>query len=288
MIIAYGDNGLRMTSSNGETWSKPEFWKQPQGITSATYGQGSYLLLAGTGYKGAGILTASRNGRDWSDTVKVDGKPSPKPYTIGFGADKFVILGGEAGSPNKTTTVMTSDNGKDWSKVTEEKEDTLLSVIYGNGQFVAIGVRGRVAVSKDGETWKSAPDRRALDSFISIAAGDKGYVGGGLHGLRMFSPDGLKWTAREEGLEGEHVNSMCWTGSEFVAVGFGATFRSSNGLSWDRTENADAPLRCVYHDGKFVGSAWRGRILMSDDAVKWREVHKVDKHVNGFITDQSA
>ena len=35
----------------------------------------------------------------------------------------------------------------------------------------------------------------------------------------------------------------------------------------------------AFGNGVFVGAAWKGRTLLSEDGVKWREVFKTDRHV---------
>jgi len=115
-----------------------------------------------------------------------------------------------------------------------------------------------------------------------VAFGAGRFVGVGLHGLRMSTVDGLEWTPRQDGEEGEHLNSVVWAKDRFVAVGTGATYVSPDGLAWTRRENKDAPHVVAYGGGLFVGLQWRGRILVSPDAVAWEEVHKADQHLEAI------
>ena len=98
----------------------------------------------------------------------------------------------------------------------------------------------------------------------------------------MTSEDGLKWSDRMPGEEGEHLNSVVWTGERFVAVGLGGTYSSPDGLHWDRRDNRNAPLTVAYGgvDGKglFVGTQWKGRILTSPDGVEWKQVYQAEQH----------
>ncbi len=152
-------------------------------------------------------------------------------------------------------------------------------VTFGNKLFVAVGDRGRRAASPDGRTWKDAPEVRAIDTLVDVAFGNGIFVGVGLHGLRMVTSDGLKWTDRQTGDEGEHLNSIVWAKDRFVAVGVGATFTSSDGLKWERSANADAPISMVYGAGVFVGPRWKGRLVRSTDGTKREEVHKAEQHI---------
>ena len=64
-----------------------------------------------------------------------------------------------------------------------------------------------------------------------------------------------------------------------MAVGAGATYRSSDGLKWQRQPNQNAPLTVAHGNGVFVGPRWKGRLVRSTDAIAWEEVLKVDQHV---------
>jgi hypothetical protein len=105
------------------------------------------------------------------------------------------------------------------------------------------------------------------------------FVGVGLHGLRMRSADGLKWTARQTGEEGEHLNSVLFAGGTFVAVGAGATYTSPDGEKWERVANESAPQVAAHGGNVFIGAAWKGRLFASPDGVKWAETHKAPRHI---------
>jgi hypothetical protein len=95
----------------------------------------------------------------------------------------------------------------------------------------------------------------------------------------MITTDGVKWTDRQTGDEGEHLNSVVWAKDRFVAAGAGATYISPDGLKWERLANADAPLSVAVGAGTFVGPRWKGRLMRSIDGMKWEEVHKSDVHI---------
>jgi hypothetical protein len=117
---------------------------------------------------------------------------------------------------------------------------------------------------------------------VDVAFGGGVFVGVGLHGLRMSTRDGLKWSPRQVGEEGEHLNSVVWTGKRFVAVGAGATYESADGEAWTRKPNKNAPLTVAYGGGVFVGANWKGRLLRSTDAVEWVQVFKSERHVEAI------
>ena len=123
---------------------------------------------------------------------------------------------------------------------------------------------------------------KPIDTLADVAFGAGKFVGVGLNGLRMSSEDGLTWSAPQRGEEGEHLNTVIWTGDKFAAIGFGATFFSSDGAQWTRQPNQNAPLTAAFGGGTYVGTQWKGRILISKDAVSWKEIYKAGQHVEAL------
>jgi hypothetical protein len=137
-------------------------------------------------------------------------------------------------------------------------------------------------MSPDGFEWTDVAGAKPIDTLVDIAFGKGVFVGVGLHGLRMHTADGREWSEPERGAEGEHLNTVLFTGDAFVAIGAGATFRSTDGKAWERHANKNAPTAAVYGDGKFVGSLWKGKIVVSTDGIEWREVFKAPEHVEAL------
>jgi hypothetical protein len=98
----------------------------------------------------------------------------------------------------------------------------------------------------------------------------------------MYSEDGLTWSDRIPGEEGEHLNTVSFTGDRFVAVAPGATYTSDDGRKWTRTPNTNAPTIATY--GKvngqnvYVGVSWKARLLHSPDALTWTQTYKGENH----------
>ena len=132
------------------------------------------------------------------------------------------------------------------------------------------------------------PNLKPVDTLIDVAFGNGVFVGVGLHGVRTSTRDGVTWSDRLLGEEGEHINNVVWTGDRFVAVGQGATYFSADGLKWERTPNTNAPLIAVFGAGVFLGSHCRGRILRSLDAIAWEDVFQAEHHVEAIAFGQVA
>ena len=277
MFFACGHNGQRTTSEDGIHWSSPVFGKEGEVYRTAAAGPGEIVCIGRFG--GQNITAASKDGATW----KLGGNDAKyKDYIQGvtYGNGTFLALGGDPGSVGVGDPfVMLSSDGESWSSIVKTSGKFILRrAVWGNGMWVGVGDRGRRAASRDGKVWEDAPKVKAIDTLVDIAFGNDIFVGVGLHGLRMTSRDGITWENRQTGIEGEHLNSILWADHRFVAVGLGGTWTSSDGVTWDRKENQNAPLTAAYARGSFIGAHWRGRLLHSTDAIQWKEVFKSEQH----------
>lgn len=305
LFVAVGHNGLRMSSSDGIEWQHAQAGKEGEIYRGVAFGSGRFAAVGS--YGGANIFASTADGENWETGTK-DARYVNYVRGIGFGKDEFLGLGGDPGAVGDSKPFMvTSADGNSWSEpvpvvVTQSllpssaesqtvqpnakppasSKNMLRRFAYGNDLFVAVGDRGRRSVSKDAKEWTDVPNVKAIDTLIDVAFGNHVFVGVGLHGLRMSSPDGVTWSERLIGEEGEHINSIIWTADRFVAVGQGATYISPDGLKWERTPNANAPLIAIFGNGAYIGSNWRGRILRSTDAITWKDVVQAEHHVESL------
>ena len=231
-------------------------------------------------YGGSNLFASSADGLVWQ-TRTLDAKYSKYLRGIGYGRGEFLAIGGDPGSVGSSSPLLArSRDGVDWGDYRPiSGKNILRRISFGDGRFVGVGDRGRRATSTDGITWVDSPEVKAVDTLVDVAFGDGVFVGVGLHGLRMSTRDGLAWTPRQSGEEGEHLNSVVWTGEKFVAVGAGATYESLDGEAWTRRPNRDAPLVVAFGGGVFVGAHWKGRMFRSTDGVEWRPVFQSPHHV---------
>lgn len=280
-FVAVGHHGLRMSSADGNAWSDVQTSKEGEVFRAASYGSGRFVAVGTFG--GTGIFSTSSHGAAW-EPGSTSAKPVYALRGLGFGREQFLGLGGDPGAVGDSRPfIATTTDGLVWSQPEPVTgKEILRRVAWGNDRFVAVGDRGRRAASSDGRTWTDATGVKAIDTLIDVAFGKGLFVGVGLHGLRMSSVNGIGWSERLVGEEGEHINSVIWTGERFVAVGQGATYFSPDGSAWQRLPNHNAPLIAVFGQGTFVGAAWRGRILTSTDAIEWRESFKGEHHVEAL------
>jgi hypothetical protein len=273
-FVAAGYQGQRIVSTNGRDWTDHQVGKEGEIYRTIAFGKGRAVTLGSFG--GGNIYTSTADGKTWEPRGFKDGKFTRFVRGACFGDGQFLAVGADP------AFALASADGLQWGEyqtlAVEKQFQVLRRVAYGNGRYAAIGDLGRRSVSKDGVQWTDVPKPDAAQTVIDLAFGAGVFVGVGLDGLCMTSEDGLVWTRRYSGEEGEHLNSVLWTGERFVAVGQGATYFSPDGKAWERRPNRNAPLAAAYGAGGFVGTHWKGRIFYSEDALVWTPVFKSEYH----------
>ena len=276
LFVAAGYQGQRIVSRNGREWTNHDLGKEGEIYRTVAFGKGRAVAVGSFG--GSNIYTSTPDGKTWEPRGLKDAKYSSYVRGVCFGDGRFVAVGADP------IFTITSSDGLQWSDyhkvvAADSRQNHILRrVVYGNGRYVAVGDFGRRAASTDGATWTDGPKPDAAETLIDVAFGGGVFVGVGLHGLCMVSEDGLVWARRHSGEEGEHLNSVLWTGERFVAVSQGGTYFSPDGIEWERRPNRNAPLTAAYGAGVFVGAHWKGRLLVSEDALTWTQVFKSDHH----------
>ncbi len=281
-FIAVGRMGLRLTSPDGAAWSAPQLAKDPHTLASIATGNGC-VVAAGMFGTGQNVFYRSTDLQQWeSATAKSD--YVYMLHQVAFGGGRFMAMSAGGVNGDDSGVMQFSDDGLKWGErlPRAKKAHSLGRVVRGKDAWLGIGSFGLKSVSADGQTWQDATGQTPADTLIDVAYGNGMYVGGGLGGLRMSSADGLTWGARDVGEEGEHIHAMVFTGKEFVGVGLGATYVSKDGQRWTRTPNHDAPVSCAYARGTFVGAAYKGRILVSRDAITWKQVATCPQHIQAI------
>jgi hypothetical protein len=278
MFLAVGHDGARILSKDGQTWEKPTLGKEGEVYRAAAFGNGRFAVV-GT-YGGDNIMASTADGVKW-ETAKRDAKYSQYFRGITFGNGIFMATGGDPGSVgNAKPFVVVSKDGIVWEdNLLIDGKFILRRLAFGNGVWVGVGDRGRIAASPDGKTWKDTEGTKPIDTMVDVAFGNGVFVGVGLNGLRRTSKDGGSWSEPLRGNEGEHLNSIIFTGKQFFAVGAGATYFSIDAKDWQRMPNNNAPTFATFGSAVCVGTSWRGRLLRSVNALDWKDIHKCDQPI---------
>ncbi len=278
LFVAVGHQGQRLVSENGADWKNLQVGKEGEVYRAVVTAAGAHVAVGNFG--GSNLFASSRDGAAWQTSSR-DAQYKYFLRAVAHGNGAFLGIGGDPGAVGSSAPfAVRSEDGLTWSEYQPiPGREILRRIVWGAERFVGVGDRGRRSTSKDGKDWIDAAKTKAIDTLVDVAFGAGKFVGVGLHGLRSVSEDGLQWPHRFAGEEGEHINSVVWTGDRFVAVGQGATYFSPDGLEWTRKENHDAPLVATFGGGIYVGVNWKGRILLSKDALEWKQVYKAEHHL---------
>jgi hypothetical protein len=240
--IAVGQEGLIMSSPDGDTWqeerakSATEPW-----LSDVVWGNGRFIAVGQDG-----SILSSTNGSDWDPVYTGTNGLSG----VTWSGSTFVAVGnGE---------VLISADGDTWSPGTPPPLTYLESVAWSNtlGTYAAVGWSGAIFTSTTGETWTdrspsdSGPSYREViwDGTQFIAVGDMGHI--------ITSSDGVTWTTQTSGSD---LQAVIWDGKQFVAVGYeGKVLTSSNGETWTyggSGEGADFLLDIAWSGSKYAVGA---------------------------------
>lgn len=161
--------------------------------------------------------------------------------------------------------------------------DSVVAVVSGNGQFVAVGENGNIISSPDGTNWTSRQIGTAIN-FNSIAYGNGLFVAVGLdvidsyvHGAIYVSTNAIDWTSVIDPNSIWWLRGVAYGNGTFVAVGVsGGILSSSDGLNWVQSNDSSdccSDLEGVcYGNGQFVVAQGGGAILVSSNGINnWIE-----------------
>jgi hypothetical protein len=147
-----------------------------------------------------------------------------RTYTVSIAPDSTVIKG--------TGTVAINQSAKNsltWTAVSDSPftTDTIIrGVAYGDGKFVAVGDKDKIAYSSDGVSWTAVSI--ATSVMRGVAYGDGKFVAVG-DGSKAYSTDGTTWTRGGYG----GCRGVAYGYDRFVVVGNNGRIEySTDGITW--------------------------------------------------------
>lgn len=165
--------------------------------------------------------------------------------------------------------ILSSTDGIHWIERASNVTSIIRDIIYQNGNFIAVGSSGKILTSSDGISW-TAQTSGTTWGLSSIAWGGNQYVAVGELGAVLTSPDGSTWTTRNPGLT-HTFYAITYGANVFVAVTTsGYAFRSSNGVDWTYTNtgSTNGISSVTYGNGMFIGVC-SGKFITSPDGITW-------------------
>ena len=275
--LAYGDGkwiavGERdpdrmMSSTDGINWTAipvgPDY-----NYRDILYDGSKWVALAWSRPDGGNErIQTSTDGVTWSGDAVISTTPSSGNWSsIAYDGTRYVAVGGYYGGNPAPGLIGYSTDAVNWTLATYTG-NWLQSVVYADGQFVAVGISGACATSSDGVTWtqRTAPS----NSWTSVAYGNDVWVAVSSSGTTraMTSSDGVTWTLAPQYSVFEYDwQSITYGDGKFVAVSNNGSQRvmwSTNGTSWiAQTITSKVWYSVDYAAGKFVGVGNTTQVLI--------------------------
>jgi hypothetical protein len=283
IFVAVGWDRVTATSANGLYWQSGNRGI-PVTLEAVAYGDGRFVAVGGSRADGRIIFTSS-NGVDWA----AGGTNAVSTlWGITYANGIFVAVGEyyDFGPDTNATRILTSEDGLHWTRQQvpvepSPEQPALMSVIYGQGQFVAVGnieldgpLGPLILTSPDGTNWSRQYYSEDI-ALRSVTYGAGRYIAGGWD--LLTSLDGIAWNPVPTQFS---VDALTWGGGLFVGVG-GELVSSANGLDWsNHTQGFYGPdwdLNGVTSTSNLVVAVGGNRdaplglggILVSTNALNW-------------------
>ncbi|WP_111642128.1 YCF48-related protein [Marinimicrobium alkaliphilum] len=171
----------------------------------------------------------------------------------------------------------------------------LNAVMADANRFIAIGSRGSLLSSPDGELWDVQHLGGAALRAISyngaryvVVGGDASTTSGG---IIYYSDDGETWERAARDLQTGSLNAVTWTGLDFIAAGLepDTHLRSSDGETWDKiTSGPSIPAETLAAYGGTLVAGGPGALYRSlDGGDTWSAVLTLEETSGSFYALQA-
>ena len=151
----------------------------------------------------------------------------------------------------------------------------LNAIVYGDGQFLAVGESGLVVTSSDGTNWDLRPS--GSQSYLDgIAYGNDKFVAIGYdysvdQDTILTSVDGINWVQRHLATQ-TFPEGVVYGNGKFVAVNADALLTSADGTNWTQSKaSTNDGFSCIaFGQGEFVAAdSSSSSVLTSTDGINW-------------------
>ncbi len=217
-------------------------------------------------------VAISSDGLQWS-SVKLPSTFNASINDIIMSNDKYLAIGAQG-------DVFESSDLKDWSLLLNTQRNlgtgTILNAIaYGNGIYAAVGDNELIALTNDGQYWRTA--KKGFGNINDIAYNGDTYVICG-KGFIFASKGGAVWDQVYD-TRGYQLTSVSWVNNRFFAVGHGYILTSLDGYDWTRVDDGVLTTKGIYEMAQSI--AWnssvyvisaQSSILVSKDGSSWDKI----------------
>ncbi|MEO8615742.1 MAG: hypothetical protein ABI600_11425 [Luteolibacter sp.] len=266
MLVAVGMNAA-LTSSDGMRWfshAVPVDFK----VSSVAW-NGNHFVAVGS----KGVVFTSVDGEVWH--AESSGTKEDLADVVWTG-NQMICVGIDNTTARSSALILGSPDGTKWARRSVEGAvGGLCAVVSTGNNLVAVGHRGSVVTSRDGNVWTRQRGGEMLHglefpNLEGIAWSGKTYVAVGRAGCLsaakavLCSNDGITWTDYP-GAGPNILYGVAWIGDRFIAVGErGVVHVSTDGFTWSYDSTVSwQSLIDAYWDGKSAYAVGTGGMIMS-------------------------
>jgi len=229
LFVALGESGSVYTSPDGLAWTN-----RTSGTTTllneVTWNGAKYVAI-GTN----GPIITSPNGMDWNIPI-LNFPDQLQLHTVAGNSTQFIALGKTYDNGQGIWRyIYSSPDGVSWTSkihgVESSSVNTFGSMVWTGDLFVAVG--NGVLTSNDGNYWNEWSTTDFNDEQTTCVSPKETtlYVTTN-RGSIYFHTSGYSWS-RAYSDPKSYLSSICWNGSEFLAVGIaGKLITSPDGSNW--------------------------------------------------------
>lgn len=139
--VAVGNSGTILVSATGDEWTLADVPTE-RSLVAVTFAQNQFVAVGEQG-----TILVSKDGVTWNVQASNTNKTL---HDVVFHAGQFVAVGGES---MRSAVILSSPDGVSWTDNTVPMQGKLVSVVAGDGIWVALGELMEAAISSDGKTW---------------------------------------------------------------------------------------------------------------------------------------
>ena len=163
--------------------------------------------------------------------------PTLVPGEFYIGNEKFYLYGNQQYQKPKMydigNGIYSGNLAEQWAVGNVGTNEALMDVVFGNNQFVAVGVSGGVYVSYDTINWNKTFTAPSYHRFDAITYANNIYVAVGTSSFIMTSPDATGWTLRTSSGTPCDLEDVSFQNNRFIIVGdFGKILTSPDSITW--------------------------------------------------------
>ena len=290
LFITVGNSGIVLSSSNGISWTQKSQIKVGNLAKIAydiVYNNGLYVVACEEGR-----IAISSDLELWSFPI-TNLNSSNILYSITYGNNLFIAVGVEAITGN--SIIITSIDGENWNRETSNFKISLNCINYIKSNFIIVGDKGSIIIRDNNANikFKTGITKQLND----VVYGDKQFIAVGVQGIILTSLDGINWSEQNSGVDKELLIITYGNELFVAIGRSGIVIKSFNGIDWSSSYGIYSGVlynRIIYNNELFVlvgdkdnfGS--NAYIYTSPDGINWSEQNSnISENLYGIIYGKS-